>query len=147
MAIHSFDDLIAAITNAVTGAKRLAEEQHLHTLQRFFKQDGDKWVAHTRKVQVPSHEAGDEAFTIVDVPLFTLVPLSSLNLHEVEVEFKAFLSSVDKGEKQQRMQLELTGDGMIGKRRTNITVRVSLKGGDPPEGLVRINDNILKQIP
>lgn len=163
MSARSFDDLVEAIAGAVINARELLEAQHLDTMGRYFKDKGDgKLQALTQTVKIPNSrpESKDE-FMEVDIPLFALVPLNSLKLKQVEVELEAYLSSLEDSEtemapgantvagkaKRKQMNMELSGGGYVGSKKNNVKVKVTIEGSDPPEGLVRVNGQVLKQIP
>ena len=148
MAINNLDDLIEGITNAVVHAQQLTEQQHFDIIKRFFTLEQGSWVAKTAKVLVPSLESNGQTGVQVDVPLVTLVPLNSLTISEINVEFEASLSAIgsDK-DKKKRMQMEVGGQGMFGAKKNNVKVNIKIKGTTPPEGLVKLNDHVLKHIP
>lgn len=155
MADHAFGDLIEAITNAVVQAREATERQHFKLIDYYFEQkeqgDGNDLVAKTVQIYVPSMEIDGEKHEPVEVPLITLVPMNSLKIDEVSVEFDAHLGGIDQSETQEKkhgaqMALAMGGGRKIGGK-NNVKVKVTMKGGDPPEGVVRINDRILKLIP
>ncbi|KJZ04636.1 MULTISPECIES: DUF2589 domain-containing protein [Pseudoalteromonas] len=154
MASHSFDDLVQAIGNAVIAVRNKLETQHLSTLARYFRQtDSGALEAVTKTVKIPSAEEPN-SFTEINVPLLNLVPTNSLKLKEVTVEFDAYISSLesdpnDKSGKKETKQLQMTtlSGGGIGSKKNNAKIKITLEGQDPPEGLIKINEHILKQIP
>lgn len=150
MSIHTLDDLIEAVTNAVVHARRVSERQHLASLTSFFDLKDGVRVAKTAKVVVPSPSGDGDPLVEVDVPLITLVPLNSLLLSDIEFEFEAYLSSLD-GEadnvKKKSLRMDVGGRGVVGQKKNNVKVKVCMKGTDPPEGLVKVNDQILKYLP
>lgn len=151
MALHGFDELVEALAGALVHARETVERQHLRTIQNYFTRDGDKLVAKTTTIHVPDLDSNGEPELEVKVPLFSLLPLSSLTIDEVTVEFDAYLSTLsgdsDKSKGPKKMQMELGGHGMMGKSKNNVKVSVKVKGGNPPEGLIKLNDNIVKSIP
>ena len=71
-------------------------------------------------------------------------------LDEVTVDFDAYLSTLgetDSSGKAKQMMLELGGHGFMGGKKNNVKISITVKGADPPEGLIKLNDNILKHIP
>ena len=167
MATRSFDDLVEAITGAVIHARELLEAQHLDTINRYFKDsNGDgKLEALTQTVQIPNaHTDKKDDFLEVEIPIFSLVPLNSLKLKEVEIEFDAYLSSLEEDDmpsaalksltedkktvtKRKQMHMEMSGNGYLGSKKNNAKIRITMQGTEPPEGLIRINNHVLKQIP
>lgn len=121
--------------------------------------------------------AQDGEHVKVDVPVITLANLGSMKIKELKVEFDARLSSLDTEEDDEeekqpptpsKPQRKKRGQGfrkMRGKGRRRLafdfkkgadaeaagstTARISItfQGTEPPEGVVRLNDRILKMIP
>ncbi|WNC69963.1 DUF2589 domain-containing protein [Thalassotalea nanhaiensis] len=173
MATKSLDDLVEAITGAVVHARELLEAQHVDVMHRFFKDsNGDgKLEALTQTIQIPNtHTESKDDYVEVEVPLFSLVPLNSLKLDEVEIAFDANISSLEDSDKslapglfgllksrnvkedesrgrRKRMHLDMAGNGLLGNKKNNTNIKITLKGTDPPEGLIRVNNHVLKQIP
>ena len=150
MALHGFDELVEALASALVHAREVVETQHLRMIDNYFYKDGDKQVAKTTTIFVPDLNSDGEPELEVKVPLFSLLPLSSLTIDEITVEFEAYLSTLSRDDetgKAKSMQMELGGHGMLGASKNNVKVTVKVKGGSPPEGLIKVNDNILKSIP
>lgn len=150
MAYSSLDDLVDGITNAMIGAREILEKQHIKTLDRFFeKDDQNRLTAITTKVMIPTPDPDDgDAQMEIDVPLFSIVPMNSLRVENLDIEFDANLSEVTggKGENKQ-LKMDVVGGGALGKKSKNCKVKVTITKDDPPEGLVRINNHIIKVIP
>lgn len=84
-----FNDLIRAIQQAFIGANAMAENQHLQKISTYFDEDG---FARTVKLNVPYFDSnGNVAYKELSVPEISLVPISSLKLDEVSVEFNVRL--------------------------------------------------------
>jgi len=204
---HDLAELTEAITEAFSHASQMLEEQHIALLERFFDVVKDdkghsSFRAKMVTIRVP-HADGEEhpdADTMghipVLVPLISLVPLNSLKLDELEVEFEAMIDEVVDHEHDKkpdhsafsflrrlkhrtpsgaptsaampvdtpdpeplreahaesvatgsRIGVRMLGAGKRGKDGSNVKITIRVKGGDPPEGLVRVNDQILKQVP
>lgn len=176
--MHDFDDLVEAISAAFLKAHKISLAQHVELLRDWFdaRPDGTQ-VARTVKVVIPDLDGDDEAELEIDVPYISLLPVNSLVIDGIELEFKAFMSdfNADKDDtsgaenaapqaggnaeptvgatgdappkKAGRVKMELMGAGARGKDLSNVSVKITMKGQEPPEGLVKINDNILKHIP
>ncbi|HSG99892.1 MAG TPA: DUF2589 domain-containing protein [candidate division Zixibacteria bacterium] len=153
MADLSFHRILEGITNAILHARRVVENQNQGLLRQFFDSgpDSESLRAKVVVIHVPSMtEAGKTE--PIEVPLVTLVPLSGLEIADVTIEFKAEILGLDdaeameKGAKEKQLFLGLKGGGSS-KKSNEVSVKVTVKGTDPPEGLVRINQHILKQIP
>lgn len=168
--IESFDGLISSIQEAFLSVNRLAENQHLEALHEFMEEDGS---LKTIRIKYPYfNEDGDVEYRFVEVPELCLVPVSTLKLSEVSVDFKVKLAAEislkkdDDGEEQQVAALSAEGDKKplpsIPKRRNrmgfipgfrqkqddsyaNITLKFNAE--EPPEGMLRIRDEMIKILP
>lgn len=74
----NIDELISGLLEASIVAQRVSEKQHIINLNNYFKPDG---TPITTKINVGSKS--------IEVPLFTLANLSSINIDELDVEFDA----------------------------------------------------------
>jgi hypothetical protein len=153
MSIHSFKDLVTSLCSAVSEAHKFIDNQHFSMLNNYFSKDstGKYHEAITVKVQIPSLDSASNQPNTIEVPLITLIPLSSIKIGDVTVEFEAHLSSLTEssgGEDTfKEMQFSLKGGGFFGQKNNNVKVKLSLKSDEPPEGLVRLNERLLKYIP
>jgi len=206
---HDLDHLTESIANAMHHAQSITEEQHLELLDRYFEhavsESGEHiYRAKVVQVRVPhfgsDNPAEDE---IVEVPLITLIPMGSMLIEEMTVEFQATLETVQEhpnqppdGQRppgwhkrsgpfppfgqpggkigsglasgggkqgapaitplsQQFPESQSEGRRMVvsmskaaSKRNaSNVNITITFKKGDPPEGLVRMNGVVVKQIP
>jgi|GEM_PF-2935723 len=204
---HNLDHLTESIANAMHHAQSITEEQHLELMDRYFETTRDEegqtvYRPKMVQVRVPNLGADDpEAERVVDIPLITLVPVGSMLIEELKVEFRATLETVaepgtvpPEGHRPPGWhKLGPRGPfgapagvgGLLGARgdepgtyqptplskkhpeamsqgkamvvsmskasakpgASNVNITITFKKGDPPEGLVRMNDVIVKQIP
>lgn len=155
----SLDALVGALNHAVVEAQRVAEVQHLALMDDFFDTD-DTGVRTARSVKVGVPSLTDASQEVIDVPLVTLIPISSLTIKDLSISFRARLleAEVNETESDDSAKSALGGaashtlllDLKAPRMMSNpifADVQVTFQAGDPPEGLVRINDRILKQIP
>ena len=84
----------------------------------------------------------------VEIPVITLVPHGSMNIESVSIDMKVALSSGDdkiiNSKKTSKLRKFITDLSGRSKEMANITVK--FKGGEAPEGLARIKDNLIKII-
>lgn len=160
--VESFDGLISSIQDAFLSVNRMAEQQHLESIKEFFDEEGNpKTIA----VKYPSFtEVGTVDYTDVEIPQICLVPISSLKLNEITVDFKVKLSAeinLQDGSKRndiENFQLSESTEkkkkkmGFIPEYRqkpddgyANITLKFSAE--EPPEGIMRIRDEMIKILP
>tara|TARA_Y100001938_G_scaffold104407_1_gene142526 strand:- start:4325 stop:4780 length:456 start_codon:yes stop_codon:yes gene_type:complete len=140
------DHLTKGLYDAVVQAQALAENQHIEALAKYINEDG------TPKCMNMVIN-GDN----VNVPLATLAPQSSIKIKELSMELKVKLGSF--GKRKSRLGGGIFKHGNAGsisadlgasilpKRNQYATLKVTFEGTDPPEGLVRLNNNLIKQIP
>lgn len=160
---ENFNDLIASIQEAFIQANKIAETQHLDMLSHYF--DQDKKPICFQMAYPEYDENGKVVYRTLSVPKLCVVPLSSLKLKEISVDFKVKLYgkiSLKKSEPQQQTNaLKGTSSGQrppqetgylgyipgLGRRDSSDNyAQISLKfeSEDPPEGLMRISDQLTK---
>ena len=136
----SFDELIRALYNSVTFAQRRVETEHMaHVMRTYFDQDG---TPKCYRIKLPTNEGG-EAET--DIPLLTLSPSQHLSISELEMEF-----DVDIGEFSDE---QINGEkvsariGSENHHKNKANIKLKFKGAGPPEGIARVNDQLIKVLP
>ena len=145
-----FDHFLKGLTDSYERARSLAENQHIESLKKFIDDD-DKPKFITIKMPDNNGEYQD-----VKVPTMTLAPIFSTRLKEMEIEFRVKITGC--GKKKSR-----TGEGIFkNKDKGAVCIDMSnsvFKSGqyakckvkydtvDAPEGVVRINNNLIKLIP
>lgn len=161
---ENFNDLISSIQEAFLQVNKLSEMQHLDMLKNYFYEKNNPVCININYPYLS--ESGNIAYHSVSVPKLCLVPISSLKLNEVLVDFKVKLYGKiqlkDYSENQQRTtNLKSVHDnslieksylgyipGGFGIRNDNSDsyANISLKftAEQPPEGLMRISDEMLK---
>ena len=170
--VENFDGLISSIQEAFLSVNRMAEQQHLESLKEFLEDDGSP---KTMKIKCPYfNDAGDVEYRNVDVPSLCLIPISTLKLSEVSVDFKVKLSSeVTLGDDEPSPPAPAPDNTALsvppaprirsgfGRRRrmgfipgfrnrpddsyANITLKFNAE--EPPEGMLRIRDEMIKILP
>lgn len=152
MADYAFDDLIDAITQAVVRANQAADQQYLRLLPAegeeniYFERDENTKRLHAKTIEVavpaPGHQADAEAHQLIQVPIVSMIPMNSLQISDLSFEFQAYIAGID--EKDKRLYLGLKK--RLLRRQKEINIKITLKSTESPEGEVRINEEILKQI-
>ncbi len=138
MANNTFDTLISAIHDAVEQAVDLATDQHIETINQFLEDDG---ALKTMVVKLTEDRE-------IEVPLLALVPHNSIKISKVKVGFRVrFGALTDSGTGRKRNALSLDLGGLFGMRRDYAEIEVTFSGTDPPEGVARLNDEIIKYMP
>tara|TARA_R100000781_G_C4055914_1_gene119362 strand:- start:196 stop:657 length:462 start_codon:yes stop_codon:yes gene_type:complete len=140
------DHLTKGLYDAVVQAQSLAENQHIEALSKYVNEDG---TPKCMKMVIN----GDN----VDVPLATLAPQSSIKIKELKMKLKVKLNNFGKRksklgggifsrEDAGAIGADL-GSSILPSKNNYADLEITFEGGDPPEGLVRLNNNLIKQIP
>ena len=145
------DHLTKGLYDAVVQAQALAENQHIEALSKFFDKDGNPLCM---DIKLPDNKVVEQN---VRVPLATLAPQSSIKIKELSMEMKVKMGSFGKRKSRKgggifckkdagAINADL-GASILPKRNQYATLKITFEGTDPPEGLVRLNNNLIKQIP
>ena len=147
------DELLGGLHDAVVSAQRLVEKQHIDMVDLYF--DDETGQPLTMEMKIPSAHP-DKDFEHISVPLFTLAPLSSIKIKELEMDFKVKLSeqmdTISELTKSMRSEDEDIKAGGISIDMNNVNpdtmanIKIKFEGTDPPEGVMRINDQLVKTI-
>ena len=147
------DELLGGLHDAVVSAQRLVEKQHIDMVDLYF--DDETGQPLTMDMKIPSAHP-DKDFENLSVPLFTMAPLSSIKIKELEMKFKVKLSeqmdTVSELTKSMRHEDEPTTVGGVGidmnstNPDTMAEIKITFEGSDAPEGVMRINDQLVKTI-
>ena len=145
------DHLTKGLFDAVVQAQALAENQHIEALKKFFDKDGKPLCM---DIKIPNNEGKEMN---VNVPLATLAPQSSIKIKELTMELKVKMGSFGKRksrlgggifckEDAGAINADLSAS-ILPKRNQYANLKITFEGTYPPEGLVRLNNNLIKQIP
>ncbi len=143
----ALDDIFQSIYSSVVEAQNTIETHYLgEIVDDYFEKDG------TPKVIVVKLPGQDGKLKDVHIPAISLVPHQGILIDEVEVEMKVKLSGSEeekdsKGQKQGKLKKIITDFSNREGGKELATIRVKFRGEQPPEGLARIKDNLIKVIP
>ena len=182
---QSLQTLLEGIYSSVLEARRFVNLQHLKLFQSYFETKVVEDPATGGKVEVytprllalaTSKGAGkDETFEIVEAPAITLVPLSTLSIETLEIEFEAKLTNLTvvekeakpepkKTAKQKREEKDIitrTIDDLFGTSAeieimskgesfdsgtSPAKVKIMFKMSEPPEGVNLIQEQLLDYV-
>ena len=140
------DHLTKGLYDAVVQAQALAENQHIEALGKYVNEDGTP-----KCIEMVIN--GDN----VNVPLATLAPQSSIKIKELKMKLKVRLNNFGKRksklgggifskEDAGAISADL-GSSILPSKNNYADLEITFEGTDPPEGLVRLNNNLIKQIP
>ena len=143
----ALDDIFQSIYSSVVEAQNTIESHYLgEIVDDYFEKDG------TPKVIIVKLPGQDGKPKDVSIQAISLVPHQGRLIDEVEVEMKVKLSGSEeekdsKGQKQGKLKKIITDFSNREGGKELATIRVKFKGEQPPEGLARIKDNLIKLIP
>ena len=140
------DHLTKGLYDAVVQAQALAENQHIEALGKYINEDG---TPKCMKMVINGEN--------VNVPLATLAPQSSIKIKELKMDLKVRLNSFGKRKSKLgggifckkdagAISADL-GSSILPTKNNYANLTITFEGTDPPEGLVRLNNNLIKQIP
>ena len=140
------DHLTKGLYDAVVQAQALAENQHIEALGKYVNEDG-----------TPKCMEMDINGEKVMVPLMTLAPQSSIKIKELTLDLKVKLNNFGKRESKcgggifrkkdaGAISADL-GSSIFPSKNNYANLKITFEGTDPPEGVVRLNNNLIKQIP
>jgi hypothetical protein len=141
------DEIFQGIYSSVVEAQNAIEQHYLgEVTEDYFEADGSPKMI---LVKLPGK---DGQLREVHIPAITLVPHYGLAIDEVSIEMKVKLSSSEedkkrKGNKQGKIRQIITDFSNREGGKELATISIKFKGKDPPEGLARIKDNLIKFIP
>ena len=145
------DHLTKGLYDAVVQAQAVAEHQHIEAFNKFFDKDGNPECL---DVKIPDNKGNIQE---VKIPLITLAPQSSIKIKELSMELKVKLNSFGKRKsklgggifcKKDAGAIDADlGSSILPKRNQYANLKVTFEGTDPPEGVFRLNNNLIKQIP
>ena len=140
------DHLTKGLYDAVVQAQALAENQHIEALGKYVNEDG---TPKCMRMVVNGEN--------VMVPLMTLAPQSSIKIKELTMDLKVRLNNFGKRESKRgggifrkkdagAVTADL-GSSILPSRNNYANLKITFEGTNPPEGVVRLNNNLIKQIP
>ena len=140
------DHLTKGLYDAVVQAQALAENQHIEALGKYINEDG---TPKCMEMVVNGEN--------VNIPLATLAPQSSIKIKELKMSLKVRLNNFGKRKSRLGCGIFCKDDaGAIGAdlgasilpmKNNYANLEITFEGSDPPEGLVRLNNHLIKQIP
>lgn len=138
-----FKNLVESIQEAFIQVNDMSEAQHLKKMSEYFEDDG---TPKTFEMQYPYFdEKGVPAYKMVSIPQICLIPISSLKLDEVKVDFKVQIYGEVPLKHEEGTSLCYVPQGGIRNREDSYAnIRLKFVSQEPPEGLVRLKDQFIK---
>ncbi|TCP49427.1 uncharacterized protein DUF2589 [Tumebacillus sp. BK434] len=154
-----FQDLLSAIKDSVIQANATAQQSSLESIFAWFEKDGTPKLTEFR---LPTLDPGAPVQTI-QVPLISLIPLSSTKIDKLSVEFNVHFSELvhrpEDPRKADSLRSSVSAEPdpknlslMFARRgkqsEPNLAkIQIEIRSTDPPEALLRINDHLMKYLP
>jgi len=140
------DHLTKSLYDAVVQAQSLAENQHIEALSKYVNEDG---TPKCMRMFINGEN--------VMIPLATLAPQNSIKIKELTMDLKVRLNNFGKRESKKgggifrkrdagAVSIDL-GCSVLPMKNNYANLKITFEGTDPPEGVVRLNNNLIKQIP
>ena len=136
-----FDALCNSIHEAVLKATDTAKEQHLRDVEEFIEKDGKP---KTIKLMLPSQDPDHTEDVEYNVPIFSLIPHKSLTVSEISVDFTCKFKSLKSKNKKAKAAISAALSRSKSGTSSEAAVNIKFVASDPPEGLARINDRLLR---
>ena len=140
------DHLTKGLYDAVVQAQSLAENQHIEALRKYMNEDGSPKCM---RIFINGE--------YVMVPLMTLAPQSSIKIKELTMDLKVRLNNFGKRKscsgggifkkKDAGAVSADLGSSILPTKNNYANLKITFEGTDPPEGVIRLNNNLIKQIP
>lgn len=144
------DDLLRAVADAVMSTQRAVGAHH-HDLGHLFR-PSRKQAGAMEPISMPLvlprsvvHD-GEEAEGVHEVPLASLVPHQSTVIDSLSLSLPCLIDGLHEGADGDASRLSLVlGPSLPAHHACLGTLSVTFRNGDPPEGMARINDQLLKR--
>ena len=141
--MNTLDDIFKGIYSSIVESQNVVEQHYIDEIKKDYFDD--KGNPYTTPVSLP---IGNGEMKIVHIPTITLVPHYGMQLKTVEIEMKVAISPGEKkpvDTKLKKIRKFITDHSMRNKELAKI--KVVFDGKEPPEGLARIKDTLIKIIP
>ena len=138
------DELFQGVYSSVVEAQNVIEQHYLEEVTKdYFDHEGKPKMI---MIHLPN---GKGEVKETAVPAITLVPHNTLNIKEVEIEMKVALSMGEPKPAPKKGLLRKLGTDMSNRNegREMANIKVVFNGANPPEGLARIKDQLIKLLP
>ena len=150
--INSLDIMIEALYDAVSKAQRNIRMNNINELDYYFPYNEEEDVREPKTMSIKLPSKTDNGFDIIEVPIYSLVNHTPLDINEFNIKFKANMCSAKKVKdnydsnpyvrhKKYMISTDVTGNG-----KNVAEIELKCKITDPPEGLSRLSEVLEKVI-
>lgn len=192
---QAFDELISGIQQAIVKSQELTQTQHIALMEKYFDKHGNPLMI---EVKIPSLNSSkneekeiknnmkddsnlslneeSNAYRIIKVPVFSLIPHTSLVMEKIKMDFNVKLVNFNKSDESdegsaENKNVKIKDDKKTANERilaslynkdkkeiiTNIfanendqnSIHVELEfvNKEPLEGVMRVNDMMIRMVP
>jgi len=137
--VTGLSKLIKGVQDAVLKAQHLMKNQHLAHLREYIDEEGN---LQTVKVRLPDPVKPGQ-MNEIEVPKMALAPPAGLKLEKLKMTFEVHLDNLeDEGDGDHEVHVRM-GGGLF-RRGTKAKCELVFTGDDAPEGLMHLNDELVK---
>lgn len=163
---ESFDNLLAAMQDSVLKAHELIETQHLAVMKKYFDDSGKPKMISLQIPNTKENTATDSKNMNIDaasttnnktnhyeeiqIPTYALVPQYSLKLQQIKMAFDVKMVSWEDRPARGKTRSILTNilySSSDKQEANDVHVELSFVSEDPPEGVMKINDMLIRILP
>jgi len=143
---QAFESLLTAMQESILKAHKLIETQHLNVLAHYFDEE-NKPLMMDLQFPVIDAEADEVVYKRVQVPKLSLVPMHTLKMKEMKLSFKVKLSGFAEANKSNGLFAHILPSNNNPSNDNFVDVDLYFETSDPPEAVMRINDQFIKVLP
>lgn len=141
-----FESLLAAMQESILKAHKLIETQHLNVVAHYFDEE-NKPIMIEMQFPMIDPDTDEVVYKLLKVPKLTLVPMHTLKMKEMKLNFKVKLSSLaDSNTRGSGLFAHILPSNNAGNDNF-VNVDLFFETTDPPEAVMRINDQFIKVLP
>lgn len=145
---NNFNEFILAIEQAFSNVNSRAQEEQIKQLNNYFN---DKKEPICSRVKIPNiSENGDVVYSEVDIPLISLVPISTLKLNEANIDFKIIIKgevSIDSDDGEKSYISYSPESTVNSSSESYANVSLKFQADTPPDGVLKLRDSFIRVIP
>ena len=141
-----FETLLASMQDSILKAHKLIETQHLNVMSHYFDEE-NKPIMLDIQFPVIDSQTGEVIYKLIKVPKLTLVPMHTLKMKEMKLNFKVKLDTcLDSTNKHSGLFAHILSSNSTDNDNF-VNVELLFETTDPPETVMRINDQFIKVLP
>lgn len=168
MEVLKLDELLYGIQDAINSSNEIVRKQYFEELEQYFDENGKPVMI---DMDMPYMTEDGMKFRTVHIPKLALMPLSMMKVKEIDVDFKVALSQLPFEEnknhdaqdggtppssqhskanifrKQKKTDIQVDVDRTSQSDDDRAHIHIKMEGSEPPEGVMKINNYLVRQLP